>query len=104
LTSSRDFKRVFAAGKRGSSGLVTCVALDSGEQRAPRVGIAVGGSFGGAVRRNRIKRVIREAARAFSIRSGTDVVVIAKPPAAGRSLAEVRESIEVALGKAEALC
>jgi ribonuclease P protein component len=104
LTSTQDFKRVFAAGRRGSSGLVTAVAADRDGVEESRVGIAVGGALGNAVRRNRVKRLLREAARAVAIKPGTDIVLIARPDAAGRTLSEVTEAVASALRQADASC
>ena len=104
LRSPRDFERIFRLGARGSSGAVTCVALDAGESRPPRAGLAVGGSIGGAVRRNRAKRLLREAARANCIRTGVDVVLIAKPDLPARSFDDIKESMRAALEKAGAAC
>jgi len=104
LRSPRDFERIFQLGTRGSSGPVTCVALDAGEDRPPRAGLAVGGSVGGAVRRNRAKRLLREAARANCVRAGFDVVFIARPELPGRSFEEIKSSVRAALEKAGAAC
>ena len=59
-----------------------------GDDAEPRLGLSVSRKVGGAVERNRVKRLIREAFREElpRLRPGYDVVVVARPDA--RDLAE----------------
>jgi len=104
LTSSRDFAQILRSGARGSSDLLTCVAISTGTERPARVGYSVGGRLGNAVKRNRARRLLREAVRATCIKPGSDVVLVGKPGLVGRSLAEVLRALETALDKAGASC
>lgn len=61
-------------------------------EEAPRLGLSVSRKVGGAVERNHVKRLLREAFRSESslLPAGSDVVVVARPDA--KALAE-REGV-----------
>jgi ribonuclease P protein component len=68
----------------------------------PRLGVVAGRSVGRAVARNRAKRLLREAARAYQarLRPGWDVVLIARAPLARARLAEARTAVGQVLARA----
>ena len=63
LKKEKDFSAVFKKGKRLFSDSLTLVYLPSDTLK---VGFAVGKKHGGSVKRNRIKRILRESFRSFS--------------------------------------
>lgn len=85
LTHAREFQRVFggrASVARGPGGCVRVHALPNGLDR-PRLGLSIGRRVGGAVVRNRLKRLIREAFRLeqTALPAGLDFVVSLLPHA-----------------------
>jgi ribonuclease P protein component len=81
LTRSNDFKRVRSSGKSYAHPLVVLVKLQATEDQI-RVGIVAGRSVGGAVQRNRAKRLLREAMRALlpNLAPGWDLILVARQP------------------------
>jgi ribonuclease P protein component len=62
LRGEKDFQRIFSTGERVQHPLVTLLFVP-GEANGVRVGFCVSKKFGGAVKRNRLKRRLRESAR-----------------------------------------
>jgi ribonuclease P protein component len=88
LSRSADFDRVYRQGRATGGRALVVHAFPRGDDAEPRLGLSVSRKVGGAVDRNRVKRLIREAFRLelAGLRRGHDVVVVARPDA--RDLAE----------------
>lgn len=104
LTRSIDFKRVRNQGKSYAHPLVVLVKLPSTEDR-PRVGISTSRSVGGAVQRNRAKRLLRESIRPLTpfLSPGWDLVFVARTPLVTAAFQDVQSAVEYLLQKAELL-
>ena len=92
LTSLRDFRAVYAARARAGDGRLVVYARANGTD-ATRLGVSVGRRCGGAVERNRTKRLLREAFRQArtDLPAGYDVVIV--PLGRDYTLAEVSQRI-----------
>src|SRR3954447_16177933 len=88
LSRSADFERVYRRGRSQGNRHLVLYAFPRGEGDGPRLGVSVGRKVGGAVDRNRVKRLLREAsrARAAQLPPDHDFVVVARPDV--RELAE----------------
>ena len=85
LSRSADFDRVYREGRSHASRWLVLYSFPraGGPGEDPRLGVSVGRKVGGAVERNRVKRVLREAfwAIAPELPEGHDFVLVARPDA-----------------------
>jgi ribonuclease P protein component len=96
LSRSADFDRVFRQGRSHAGRELVLYVFPRGEGAdvdGARLGLSVSRKVGGAVQRNRVKRLLREAfdLEASRLPAGTDAVVVARHEA--NALAE-REGLD----------
>jgi ribonuclease P protein component len=92
LSRSAEFERVYRQGRSKGNRFLVLYAFpraedgpSRGEDEGPRLGLSVSKRIGGAVDRNRVKRVLREAfwEEAARLPTSSDYVVVARPDARG---------------------
>ena len=107
LTYDADFRRVRKLGKSWAHPFAILCALPN-DLPHNRYGFSVSKRLGGAVVRNRVKRLLREAVRTTAkevgqLVSGYDVVFIARPPVVGQTYADVCAVVRTLLRRAKLL-
>ncbi len=101
LSRSAEFDRVFRDGRSHASRYLVLHAFPRPEatEDEPRLGVSVGRKVGGAVERNRVKRLLREAfwASSDALPPGHDFVLVARPDAGELARERGEAGIEDAL-------
>jgi ribonuclease P protein component len=113
LSRSAEFERVYRQGKSHGNryfvlhvfprGGAPATASDAPEElsEGPRLGLSVSRRVGGAVERNQVKRLLREAftEQALRLSVDQDVVIVARPPARELAEREGLDGVRTALGE-----
>jgi ribonuclease P protein component len=106
LSRSAEFERVYRQGRSHGNRHLVLYTFPREDTSGPRLGLSVSRKVGGAVERNRVKRLLREAFDDVRDRlpPDRDLVVVARPEA--RELAEreglagVRRALDELIEKA----
>jgi ribonuclease P protein component len=88
LSRSAEFERVYRESRSHGNRYLVLYAFPRGDDNGVRLGLTVSRSVGGAVDRNRVKRLLREAfaLEGAAVPANHDVVIKARPDV--RELAE----------------
>jgi ribonuclease P protein component len=100
LLHAHEFRRVYGRGRRASGQFLVVVAAPRREP-GHRLGVAVSKEHGTAVRRNKIKRILREAFRLErpDLPGAFDLVLIPRVREGRLELREVRRELHELLAK-----
>jgi ribonuclease P protein component len=104
LSRSAEFERVYRQGRSKANRFLVLYAFpreaDAGDV-GPRLGLSVARRVGGAVERNRVKRLLREAfwAEAPRLPAGADYVVVARPDAGALAQRDGMDGVRAALAE-----
>ncbi len=103
LKENHLFSRAYRKGRCFSGKYLSVYVLKNHDREAdPLLGITVSKSRGNAVKRNRTKRIIREAYRTFctDIKAGSIIVIVARQPCVDAHLSVVTSELMYLLEKA----
>jgi ribonuclease P protein component len=106
IKSSREIDAIFRGARRATHPLLIVLVAQTPEGRglSGRVAFIAGKKLGGAVVRNRCRRVLREVVReAGGPWSGSDVVLISRPGTAGATQQQLKAALLSTLVKAGVL-
>jgi ribonuclease P protein component len=102
LRSSADFRGARDRARRGWPHPLLVLYAAPNDLPHPRLGITVSSRVGKATVRNRVRRRIREAVRQrFPSLRAADLLIIARPASADATFDQLRQAVDVVLGRAE---
>lgn len=102
ITKPGQYALVYGKGSTVVNRLLVMKSLPNGLSLS-RYGFSVSRRVGNAVRRNRIRRLLREILRLTSLKQGWDIVFVARAAAAKANYAALRKSVMGLLSQAKLL-
>lgn len=101
LSRSAEFERVYRQGRSTANRYLVLYTFPNPSARRARLGLSVSRKVGGAVERNRVKRLLREAfARAeHELGPEQDMVVVARPEVRELAERDGLDGVSAALGE-----
>ena len=101
IRQSREFARARQEGRRVVQGCLIANWLRLPASASTRLGVVTSSKIGGAVVRNRARRLLREAFRLHQhdLSQPVDLILVARPSIAGKNFAEVEKDFLNSLRK-----
>ena len=102
IKQGRDFARLRQRGERRATGCLVANWQRMPAGSASRLGVITSSKVGGAVTRNRVRRLVREVFRLNqrTLAQPLDLIIVARPPLAGKGFAEIEREFLGTLRKA----
>ena len=104
ICENRDYRRIYSRGKSFVTPQIV-IYIFKNKLAKKRVGITTGKKIGNAVKRNRARRIIREAIRELlpSIKPGFDLILVARGKTPYLKSTDIKECLLKELTKANLL-
>ena len=102
LTRPQQYSLVYREGSSWQSDLIIIKALPN-NQDISRYGVSVNKRVGNAVKRNRVKRLLREIMKITALKPGWDIVYIVRPAAAEADFSALKSTVKGLLTQAALL-
>lgn len=102
MGGKRQFEAIFSQGRTWSTNLVVLKGLPNGLEYS-RYGFAAGKHLGKAVIRNRVKRRLRECVRYIPLKTGWDLVFVARQGITSADYPGLKQAILELVAKARLL-
>jgi ribonuclease P protein component len=101
LSRSAEFERVYRQGRSIANRHLVLYTFPNPSAQRPRLGLSVSRKVGGAVERNKVKRLLREAFAEAEpeLKPDQDVVVVARPAAGELAQREGLAGMQAALSE-----
>lgn len=101
LSRSAEFERVYRQGRSLGNRHLVLYSFPTAPGEPTRLGLSVSRKVGGAVERNHVKRLLREAfdRAAVDLDDGQDVVIVARPELRELAAREGLHGIDASLGE-----
>lgn len=105
VKKNKDFQKAFSTGKSFANRQFVVYVVNKEDQPNFRIGLSVSKKLGNAVKRNQIKRYIRQSIQELKLelKPKKDYIIIARKPVADMDFFEVKKSLSHVLSVAKVL-